>query len=529
MKNSIIKIKTLTTAAVLSLLFASTSCVKDLEQEPLTGLTSSSIFKDFANYPNALAKVYGGFASGGQEPNGGNSDINGIDGNFSQYTRLLYTLETLPTDEAVIAWNDGTLQTIHKMTWDSSNEFVAGAYYRIFTQIATSNEFLRNVTDEKLASNNITGTNLTEARYMRAEARFLRALSYYYALDLFGNVPFVDESYLPGSIEPPKRITRSDLFNYVESELLAVSNDLKDAKTNDYGRADKAAAWALLARLYLNAPVYNGSNRNNDVITYCNKVIAAGYSLKSKYADLFLADNNQNNPETIFPVLFDGIKTQTSGGSTYMVHAAVGGSMAAESMFGINGGWGGLRTTKSYVALFTDINDKRGNFYTAGQNLEINDLGTFTDGYAFVKYKNLTSSGQFGSDAAKNFCDADIPLLRLADVYLMYAEATLRGGNGNAATALQYINSIRTRAGYTTSLSSINLDFILDERARELGWEMTRRTDLVRYGKFTTGAYLWPWKGGIKDGKAVEDYRNLYPIPAKDIVANPNLIQNPGY
>src|SRR5690606_34320464 len=160
--------------------------------------------------------------------------------------------------------NDGTLQTIHKMTWDSSSEFVEGAYYRIFTQIATSNEFLRNVTDEKLASNNITGANLTEAKYMRAEVRYLRALSYYYALDLFGNVPFVDESYLPGSVNPPKRITRAELFNFVESELMAVAGELKDPKANAYGRVDKAAAWSLLARLYLNSQVYNGSNHYTD-------------------------------------------------------------------------------------------------------------------------------------------------------------------------------------------------------------------------------------------------------------------------
>lgn len=529
MKNYRINFRTLTTAAVLSLMFISTSCVKDLEQEPPTGLTSASVFKDFANYPGALAKVYGGFAGGGQEPNGGNSDINGIDGNFSQYTRLLYTLQTLPTDEAVIAWNDGNLQTMHKMTWDSQNEFISGAYYRIYTQIATSNEFLRNVTDEKLASNNISGANLTEAKYMRAEARFLRALSYYYALDLFGNVPFVDETYLPGSTSAPQRISRAELFKFVESELNAVAGELKDPKTNEYARADKAAAWSLLARLYLNAAVYTGTARYNDVITNCNKVIAAGYTLKSKYADLFLVDNDKNNPETIFPIAFDGVRIQTSGGTTYLVHAAVGGSMPAESMFGINGGWGGLRTTKSYVGLFTNSADQRGNFYTSGQNLEINDLGTFTDGYAFVKYKNLTSTGGPGTDAAKNFCDADIPLLRLADVYLMYAEATLRGGNGNAATALQYVNNLRQRAGITAPLSSITTDFILDERGRELGWEMTRRTDLIRYGRFTTASYLWPWKGGVKDGKSVEDFRNLYPIPAKDLVANSNLIQNPGY
>ncbi|WP_051289080.1 RagB/SusD family nutrient uptake outer membrane protein [Chryseobacterium daeguense] len=532
MKSNKLTRNIILTAAVVGLLSA-TSCVKDLEREPITDVTSASIFKDFANYPNALAKLYGGLAIGGQvSGDGGNypdSDINGINGGFSQYTRLLYTLNVISTDEAVIGWNDGNLHTIHKMTWDSSNEFIAAAYYRIYTEIAFCNEFLRNVTDEKLASNGISGDNLTEAKYMRAEARFLRAQSYYHALDMFGNVPFVDESYLPGSVNPPQRIERAALFNYVEQELLACANELKDARSNAYGRADKAAAWALLARLYLNASVYTGTQRNNDCITYCNKVIGAGYSLKPNYGSLFLADNNVNNPEAIFTVNFDGINTQTNGGTTYLVHAAVGGTMPAAD-FGINGGWSGIRTTKAFVNKFpTSGVDKRGNFYTAGQNLEINDLGSFNDGYAFIKFKNVKSDGTPG--AHNNWVEADIPLYRLADIYLMYAEATLRGGNGNQATAVEYINQLRQRAYGNTSgnVTSINLDFILDERARELSWELTRRTDLIRYGKFTTGDYVWPWKGNIKDGKAVESYRNLYPIPAKDIVANPNLVQNPGY
>ena len=519
-------------ASIIGLLSV-TSCVNDLEREPITDSTSANVYKDFGNYPNILAKLYGGLAMGGQVSGDGanypDTDINGINGGFSQYTRLMYTMNVVSTDEAVIAWNDGNLHTIHKMTWDSSNEFISALYYRIFTEIAFCNEFLRNVTDEKLAENNITGDNLTQAKYMRTEARFLRAQSYYHALDMFGNVPFVKEDYLPGSVSPPQRIERAALFNFVEQELLACSNDLKDPKANAYGRADKAAAWSLLARLYLNASVYTGTQRNNDCITYCNKVIGAGYSLKPKYGDLFLADNNVNNPEAIFTVNFDGVNTQTNGGTTYLVHAAIGGSMQAVD-YGVNGGWGGLRTTKAFVAKFpTSGADKRGNFFTTDQNLEINDLGSFNDGYAFIKFKNIKSNGAAGAD--KNWVEADIPLYRLADIYLMYAEATLRGGNGNIATAVDYINQLRQRAYGNTNgnVTSINLDFILDERSRELSWEMTRRTDLIRFGRYTTGDYLWPWKGNVKDGKAVESFRNLFPIPAKDLVANPNLIQNPGY
>lgn len=511
MKTYKTTIKSIIAATSVVLLFSATSCMKDLEQTPPVDVTAETIYGNFANYPNALAKLYGGFAHGGQEGGGGNPDISGIDANFSQYTRQLFTLQVLSTDEAVIAWNDGSLQSIHKLNWDSSSEFVGAFYYRIYAEIAFCNDFIRNTTDEKLAAHNITGADLVEAKNMRTEARFLRAFAYYHALDLFGNVPFATEDNMPiGSSTPPPRITRAELFKYVESELLACSNDLKTPHAA-YGRADKAAAWSLLARLYLNAAVYTGTQRNADCITYCNKVIGAGYGLKTKYGDLFLADNEKSNPEVIFPIVFDGKKAQTFGGSTYLIHAAVGGTMNAAE-FGINGGWSGLRTTKAYVNLFggAGTSDLRGNFYTNKQNLEIDDLGNFSNGYAFIKFKNKTSTGLDGSDGpaygSGDFCDADIPMFRLADIYLMYAEANLRGGGGDAGTALGYINSIRTRAG-ALPVASINLNFILDERGRELGWEMTRRSDLVRFGKFTTASYLWPWKGGVKDGQAVEDYR----------------------
>lgn len=518
--------KILTAALGLTLAFSAVSCVKDLEQEPITDTTAVVLYKDFNNYNNLLAKLYGGLAVGGQEGGDGNSDISGIDGGFSSYMRQLYTMQVITTDEAKIAWQDGTLPQMNTMTWSPSNEFIAAIYYRIYGEIALCNEFIKNTTDEKLAANGITGANLEEAKAMRAEARFLRAQSYYHALDLFGNVPMVDEN--TSALDVPKRIARADLFKYVESELKSVEEVLKAPRTNLYGRADKAAAWTLLARLYLNAKVYTGTERNNDVITYTSKVINAGYALRGDWATLFLADNNVNNPEVILSVNYDGLRTQTWGGSTFLTHAAVGGSMPA-SNFGINGGWGGLRVTKSFVGLFpADGSDKRGRFWTDGQTLDINDLSNFKQGYGFIKYKNLTSTGAAGSDKSGNFVDTDIPLYRLADVYLMYAEATVRGGNGSMAQALQYVNALRNRAG-ATPVVSMDLDFILGERGREMSWEMTRRTDLIRFSKYTGSSYLWQWKGGSKEGASVPEYRNLFPIPANDIIANPNLIQNPGY
>ncbi len=524
MKYFNIKSKSVIAAIAVGSLFFNISCLSDLEREPITDVTSASVFKDFSNYNSLLAKLYGNIAVGGQESGDGSSDISGIDGGFSNYLRQLYTLQVITTDEAIIGWNDGNLPDIHRMNWNASNEFINALYYRLYTQVAFCNEFIRNTTDEKLSSNGISGDNATEARYMRAEARFLRAQAYYHALDLFGNIPLVSDEVLPGTALPT-RMTRAEAFAYVESELKICENEMREAKTGLYGRANRGAAWALLARLYLNAEVYTGSARNNDVITYAEKIINAGYSLKPEYEDLFLADNHMNNDEVILPVVYDGAHTQTNGGTTFLVHAAVGGNMNAAD-FGINGGWGGIRTTKNFVNLF-EPSDLRGRFYTNGQNIEINSYpGDFTDGYAFIKYKNITSTGVPG--VHDNWVSTDVPMYRLADVYLMYAEATLRGGNGNMGTALGYINQLRDRAD-AAPVSSIDLTFILDERARELSWEFTRRTDLIRFGRFTSGSYVWPWKGGVKDGQAVADYRNLFPIPANDVIANPNLIQNPGY
>ncbi|MDY3548477.1 RagB/SusD family nutrient uptake outer membrane protein [Riemerella anatipestifer] len=520
--------------AALALNFSLTSCERDLDQVHSSDVTSVSVYSDFANYKNVLAKCYAGLAIGGQEGGDGKPDVKGIDGGMSNYLRQYFQLQELPTDEAVIGWGDANLPEMNTMKWGSDNQFITAMYYRVIYQVTLTSEFIRETSDDKLSSRGITGTQAEEARLFRNEARFLRALSYAHAIDLFGNVPFVNENTEIG-LTPPARIERKALFQYVEKELKDLEGLLKAPRANEYGRADKAAVWMLLAKLYLNAEVYTGEKRYTEAADYAEKVATAGYSLKGNYEELFLADNHLDNNEVVFSINYDGISTRTWGGTTFLVHAAVGGNMTA-SNFGINGGWWGLRTTKNLVEKFPnalgDI-DKRGKFFTNGQNYEINDIASFTDGYAFIKFKNVDRAGKAGSDVSGNFTDTDFPLFRLADAYLMYAEAVLRGGSGDLSKALTYVNKIRERAYGNTNgnitASQLTLDFILDERARELAWEGTRRTDLIRFGKFTSGAYLWPWKGGVKGGTAVSDTRNLYPIPAKDLIANPNLVQNPGY
>ena len=712
------------------------SCFNDLNVVPLDQdeITSAVVYDNPAAYKQVLAKLYAGLAVSGQQGPAGQPDIAGIDEGFSTYLRQYWKAQELPTDEAVIAWNDGNIHDYEQQDWNANNEFITAMYNRIFYQISLVNEFLRETTDAKLDERGEDAATRADIATFRAEARFLRALSYWHALDMFRSVPFVTEENAVGAFFP-EQISAADLFTFVEDELKAIETQLVAARQNEYGRADQAAAWVVLAKLYLNAETYIGQPKYTECVGYCQKIIDAGYSLDPDYSHLFLTDNNNSN-EIIFPVLFDGTRTKTWGGMTFLIHAAVGGNMSPAE-FGIDGGWGGTRTRSSLVGKFpatgsgtdlvspnpgdqtypkitvagsfqgwdpsstatvlaspgrdsvytgymwfeeastqfkfTDGNgwavnwgdngadgtlepggdnivagdpglyritvdlsnltytfaktdwgligsatpggwdsdqdmaydasmgaltialdlvagkvkfranddwalnygdtggdalleengadidiptsgtyiirlyldapdhtysislasfDFRAMFHTDGQSLEIRDISQFTDGYAVTKYKNVSSAGVPGSDIT--FPDTDFPMFRLADVYLMYAEAVLRGGSGgDPGTALNLVNQIRARgyggSGGQISSGELNLDFVLDERARELYWEGHRRTDLVRFGRFSNTTYLWPWKGGKPEGVSVPDFYDVFPIPSSDLGANPNLSQNPGY
>ncbi|WP_235298325.1 RagB/SusD family nutrient uptake outer membrane protein [Portibacter marinus] len=718
----------------LGLLMVSVGCFKDLDTVPLDEdvVTANVVFEDPESYLRVLAKLYAGLAVSGQQGPAGQADIEGIDEGFGQYLRGYWYHQELTTDEALIGWNDQTIADFHAQSWTSSDGFIFAHYSRIFYQIALANEYLRETTDEKLAERGVDPALESDIQGYRAEARFLRALSYYHALDLFRNVPFVTENDIVGSFFP-EQIQGPELFNFIEADLKEIETEIATVRTNPYGRADQGAVWALLAKLYLNAEIYTGTERYADCLEYCTKLINAGYELDDQYQHLFLADNHLSS-EVIFPITFDGINTRTWGGTTFIVSAGIGGSMDPRAS-GVANGWGGVRTTKEFVQKFPnedqvlvepsqgstrqypkvyipgsfndfnasdtenslssknsnkifegyryfaedntefvvttipslalklgdnegdgvlesnganivvpesgfyyirvnlndntyviekqefgvigdatsagwegedldlewdadlealkisvnlsaggmkfrandawDINygdtgadaileldgddiviekggnyeiilyldkpdytyqinfldfDRRKLFYTQGQSLEIEDVGLFTDGYAIRKFKNINRDGTPGSD--NSHPDTDFPVFRLADIYLMAAESILKTGR-DRSLALDYVNRVRTRAfqGESSNISDaeLTLDFILDERARELYWECHRRTDLIRFGQFTDGDYLWAWKGGVKEGKKVEPYRAIFPIPASDISGNPNLEQNPGY
>jgi hypothetical protein len=282
--------------------------------------------------------------------------------------------------------------------------------------------------------------------------------------------------------------------------------------------------------------VYVGEDRSSDVVDLTAEIIDSGaYSLEDDYHDLFLADNHTSD-ELIFAIPQDGDRTQHFGGTTYLSHASVGGNMDPDT-FGLDAGWAGLRTTAPAVNRYADgdtrpmFENTDGAFFTEGQTLEISALTNFTNGYAVPKYQNVTSTGEPGKDLG--FPDTDYPMFRLGDVYLMHAEAVVRGGGGSMDRAVSLVNDLRERAygdesGNITT-SELTLDFILDERGRELLWEGSRRTDLIRFGQFTGGDYLWPWKGDVQTGTSTSDNLTLYPLPSSELLANPNLEQNPGY
>lgn len=515
------------------MMFSMSSCMKDLDTVPLDDneVTAADVFEDPLAYRQFLAKLYAGLAVSGQSGPAGMPDISGIDEGFGQYLRGFWNHQVLSTDEAVIGWDDQTIKDFVYQSWTPSDVFISAMYYRLFYQISLANEFLRETTDEKLDERDVDDALRAQIKTYRAEARFLRALSYWHAMDIFGNVPFVTEEDPIGNFLP-EQIAREDLFVFIEEELLDILDEMVAPRANEYGRADRAAAWTVLAKLYLNAEVYIGEEKYTECISMCQNIIDAGYELEGEYEHLFMADNYLCQDEIIFRVPYHGMQTQTYGGTNFIIFAKTGGDMVPED-YGIDDAWGGLRITKNIVNLF-EVDDARAMFFTDGQSLEINDLSEFSDGYAVEKFTNKTREGDNGSNV--QFVDTDFPMFRLADIYLMYAEAVVRGGSGgDLAIALDYVLEIRQRAygdesGDITS-GQLTQSFILDERARELYWEGHRRTDLVRYGRFagSTSNYLWPWKGNSQDGLQVDAKYNLFPIPDSDLTANPNLTQNDDY
>lgn len=532
---------------LFALLFGVMSCT-DLDVTPKDGRALENVvFTQESAYLSYLAKLYGSLTLTGQEGPAGAADLSIIaDEGFSSYIRVYWKAQELTTDEAVIRWTDAGIQDLNTISSISSeNQFARVLYYRIYYTIALSNDFLR------VAETYTSGFDqafLNELEVMKAEARFLRALAYWHALDLFRNVTLITR------VGPavPSQVAPTELYNFILDELNDIEPIMTDANQGDYGRADKAALWMLRAKLKLNAPVYlpAGASELNgiydDVIADMEAVIGAGYSLNANYLHNFNADNH-TSPEIIFPLTVDGTSSQSWGSTTFLISgmlfpkedATVLGHMEPTD-WGLTGGWLGIRCTKNFVSLFEQSEgvftaDGRQQFFTEGRTRDIPDILGQDNGYPSPKYSNITSGGAPGSN--NTFPDTDYPMFRLADAYLMYAEAVVRGGNGNRATAVGYVNALRERAYGDTSGNiadaDLTLPFLIDERGRELYFEAFRRQDLIRFNRFSSRAgadeMMWEWKGNDVNGASVDDHFEVFPIPATDLDANPNLEQNPEY
>jgi hypothetical protein len=522
---------------LLGLITLITACTNDMNVFPKDDddFTSEKFFTDPNSYKEFMAKIYAGLAVTGQTGPMGNPDIQNIDEGFGQYLRGYWQLQELPTDEAMISWADPTLPELNTISWTKDNKFTKAFYSRAFFQIGVANEFLRESTEAKLDLRGVSAELKAEVKTYRAEVRFLRALSYYHVIDLFGKVAFATEEDKVG-VKPQEK-DRVFVFDYLVKELITIDADLKAARTNEYGRVDKIGAKMLLAKLYLNSIVYTTVNRDTEALATINEIIASPYKIAAvPYSNLFMADNNRPavQAEIIFPILYDGLYTKTWGGTNYLVHAACGDW---NDELGITGGWFGLVGKKEFAAIFPDLKgtaDKRALFNAVQDPLSIPTSFDFFMkeagfGLKVRKYTNKTSTGAAAS--ATSHTDTDFPLFRLADVYLMYAELAAKGvASASTTTAADYVNVLRTRAIATQVTSAdITSQFVLNERAKELYWEGHRRQDLIRFGKFAGGSYIWEWKGNVQPGTSIDEIYNLYPIPQSEINTNPNLTQNPGY
>lgn len=539
-----------------AVLTGTTSCVSDLDQYPHTETTSKDVYTSLANYEAVLGKIYAAMVTSGQGKGGDNKDMSSVLNNGSgfDYMRMFINMQECGTDEFASTWLTGEQTTgLTYLSWDANDAWISDMYYRIYYNIALCNEFLRNAN-----SASFSGADAEKLKEYKAEVRFMRALFYYHALDFFRYIPMVTENDPVGSFIPP-RYTPQQTFDYIESELKDCVGDMLPASTCPYGQASQGAAYTLLAKLYLNSEVYTGVAKYAECKEACEKVMSMGYSLESDYSKLFNADNDKRTNEIIFALPVSAEHTVSWGSSTYLVCGQVSQSNANQKVadYGVTAGWSEFRLRPEFVDKFTqtDIDgngDKRCKFFTNGQSKDISSMTEETAGYLSEKWSNLKDDGvTAASNTANDGVETDFPLFRLADVYLMYAECVVRtgddwdnwAGGSNAESdsrkkgAIYWINKVRERAYgkdengnprgqvWKENFSSKDafLQFILDERARELYHEGYRRTDLIRYGQFTTNKYIWQWKGGVHDGQAVDSKYNIYPIPNTELTANPNL------
>ncbi len=544
--------KSIIIGIILSAMMIFSSCVKDLDVTPIdpSQILSGNLNDNPDYMKEVLAKIYASFIINGQGENGG-PDITASDNDFFTTTRALWNCQEITTDEAMCAWGDVGIADLNTQTWSVNNPFLTALYQRLSLSVTYANDFIK-LTKES--------SDPVIQRY-NAEARFLRALAYYWDMDLFGNPPFTTEAdgvgnFFPKQLDESMVVGRKKLFNYIVNELKDIEGDLGEPKFS-YPQADKAACWMLLARVYLNAEVYTGTAKWDSARYYANKVIKNNsYSLATDYRQNFSADNDgYSNPEMIFAWSQDGIYTQGYVGSTFIIESCSDAKyIRAEDFHGLtsNTNWNGNRARIQFLNVLVDtmatyegapipVADSTFSmcadsrvFMKRKKSMDIPSASSNGDyGIGVYKFTARNSDGTLPANYSTAYACTDFPVFRLADAYLMRAEAFLNLGKSDSAA--MDVNKIRERAfgnqdhNVTAGQLVANPTFILDERGREFYYEAQRRTDLIRFGKFTDGTYNWMWKGGVHDGIATDSYMNVFPIPGAEVSANPNIKQNPEY
>ena len=512
-----------------------TACVGDLDVKPtnpdqMTELTSKN------DYLGVVMRAYGGLVMEG--------GISVDDGGAGVYTRQLFNQQELTTDECVICanWNDAGISELVTAVPSPDNHWTYEMYSRINYQIALCNDVLKTFSSDGVKE----FFTDSEIDAFKAEMRTLRGLSYYHMIDLFGKGPWTDENSVVGDIPPT--YSRTELFNAVVEDLEDAIPHLIPASQQQYGRLSREAGLALLAKLYLNAEVYTGKGMWQECYNTCAKITETLTQLAPTYKYLFCGSNDKYVAcadygtlygEIIWAVPQDQTTMQTYGGTTYLS----GGAYSTESPYGSYGlqaaPWQGPHMRPETVNNFADPADTRALFYAGDFTNDLLDLSTWgtpgTSGYQCIKFvytdeDHYELDKNAGDDknpdhqymALDIFNSADFPIFRLADIYLMIAECSL---HGVACDGLGYFNKVRERAG-VSPVGYFSDSDLLAERNRELYWEGHRRSDLIRFGKYTGSAYLWQFKGGVQSGAPLESYRDLMPIPSQ---FTNTLGQNPGY
>lgn len=496
------------------------SCTDDLNTEPKGGDTELLPYTKPEAYPQLVAKIYAGFCRIGNTGPDQDRDISEGDGSESSFIRSYFNMQELVADQVKSAWSDEPPLYYSKTIIQPGNRYAYNVYQRCMLTIAFANDFLRNTDPAPIQVDNLD-------RY-RAEVRALRAMNYYFLMDLYGNPGWIDETKPMDGSYLPEQLGRENLFNWIETEFKDILSEgkLLNHSQQAYGLVTVQTAQAMLAKMYLNAEVYTGQARWADCITYCDDVINYNQSLLSledNYQNLFCADNDLSK-EIIFTLAYDRTYAQDWGGTKFIM-----GAFSSADMFDIvyleGADWQGYRATPELVNLF-DPADKRALFHATGRTKEMTDILVFTNGYSVAKFTNKGKDGSLAKGVSQ-FPDTDYPLIRLAEIYLTKAEAQFRSGVGDKGLAAYNAVHAHPRTGVSAS-TNISESDLLAERGRELYLECQRRTDLIRFKKFTSN-YNWTWKGDILTGKDVPSHYTVFPLDPSILSANPNLKQNDGY